>query len=416
MSFEFDKKKVLALAALILITVGMGYLIYRMFFKAPSAEQPTAAETTGQQLGTSAPAVPGEAQPSVPTNPELPTALPSAAAVAQFGEGNKIVAVTPVVTAANSGVTLAGDGKNLQYYDKVDGKFYRTDANGNNVLMSDTSFPSAQTVTWAPNKAVAAIEFPDNSKVIYDFDKQKQFTVPSHWTDINFSPDSNQITGKTISPDPNARFLFVARTDGTGASPIEPLGENGDKVQVSWSPNNQVIAFSRTAPATGAADRQGVLLIGKNHENFRQLTVEGLGFEPEWSPQGDKILYSAHNSASGLVPTLWVDGGTSENIGVIKNYLGVNTWAHKCTFTNNNEALCAVPDPDKLPNGIGFAPWLATNTNDTIYKINLQTGFQTVVAKPEGNRTIEQMQVSQDGSTLFMKDQNTGEVLKMKLK
>ena len=221
----------------------------------------------------------------------------------------------------------------------------------------------------------------------------------------------------TQSPDPSLRFLFTSNIDGTNAVPIEPLGENGNKVIVSWSPNNQVIAFSRTAPGLGGgADRQGVLLIGKNGENFRQMTVEGLGFQPTWSPQGDRVLYSAHNGASNLEPSLWVDGGDDASVGAAKNFLNVNTWASKCSFMNNDEVLCAVPDPDRLIPGIGFAPQLATDTNDAIYKINIRSGLQTLVGKPDGEHTIDSLSISKNGNNLFMKEHATGQIIKMQLK
>lgn len=261
------------------------------------------------------------------------------------------------------------------------------------------------------------MNFPDGSNIIYDFAKQKQYTIPDHWSDISFSPDSGKIAGKTNSPDPNARFLFTASADGTGATPVEPLGDNGSKVIVDWSPNNQIIAFSRTAPPPGGgADRQTIYNIGKNHENFRALTVEGLDFRPQWSPTGDRVVYSAFSGAFNFIPALWVDGGTDDTIGAAKNFLNVQTWADKCAFASNDEILCAVPNPDNMPVGVGFAPWSATDTDDTVYKINIKTGLQTIIGKPNGNRTIEQMSISKNGGSLFLKDKNSGEVLTMNLK
>ncbi len=418
---DFDKKRILALIGLIIVTCGVGYLIYSVFFKtsAPPEEQVVAEGEAPGRLGRSGPGehVPGQGPTPLPEQFTAPIVLPTASTPSQGSPLEKVVAVTTVVTGPSAGVTLAGDGSSVQYYNSTEGLFYKTGLDGKAVPLSDQLFPQADNIAWAPNKGKASMEFPDGSKIIYDFDKQKQYTIPSHWTELAFSPDSQRIVGKTASPDPAARFLFTASTDGTGAVPVEPLGENGDKVIVDWSPNNQVLAFSRTGEAlSGGADRQSVLLIGKNHENFRGMSIEGLGFEPSWSPTGDRVLYSAHSGASNLEPTLWVDGGNDDTVGAAKNYLGVNTWASKCTFQSNDEVLCAVPDPDKLTPGIGFAPQLATDTNDTIYKINIKTGLQVVIGKPEGNRTLSQMVVSKDGSYLYMKDAQTDEVIKMQLK
>src|SRR3989344_3658340 len=418
---EFDKKKFIALGGLILVIFLIGYLAYRAFFAAPAAaptteEQVTITESQANQLITSTERdlsvgeTAGDAAGSQ-------FVFESAAQITPGESGSKIVAVTTLVTDPTDALAIAGDGETFQYYNKLDGKFYRADADGNKVALSEDSFPAVQDIKWAPNKDIAALKFPDGNKAIYDFDAKKQYSIPGHWDNLDFSPDSKQIAGKSLSPDPKLRYLFTSNIDGTGAKAVEPLGDNANKVIVSWSPNNQVIAFSRTAPAVGgSADRQGVLLIGKNGENFRQMTVEGLGFQPTWSPTGDRIMYNAHNGASDLMPTLWIDGGTSDTVGVAKNYLDVNTWASKCTFLDDDEAICAVPDPDRMIPGIGFAPQLATHTNDTMYKINIRTGLQTLVGKPDGEHTIETVSVSKDGEFLFMKDQNSGEILKIRLK
>ncbi len=414
---EFDKKRILALIGIIAATLIFGFLIYKLFF-APVSKEKTAG--TDEQIGTAgklgtSPEGEGGDRTTDEISPDV--VFPSAADVSPIADGSKVVAVTSLVTVPNTGSTLSADGDGVQFYNKLDGKFYRADEEGNQVALSNEIFPAVQKVTWAPNKSLAALEFPDGNKVIYDFNAQKQHSIPSHWNDLEFSPDSAQMVGKTESPDPQLRYLFSARTDGTGSTAILPLGDNGDKVITNWSPNNQVVAFSKTAaPTGGAADRQGILLIGKNGENFKQIMAEGLGFEPQWSPSGDRVLYSVFNRSSNLGPSLWVDGGSNETIGAAKNYLSINTWAHKCTFVDNDEAICAVPNPDKLLPGIGFAPNLATDTDDTIYKINIKTGLQTIVAKPNGNLTIDQLSVSKDGGTLFMKEKKSGEILKMRLK
>lgn len=413
---ELDKKRILALVGLVCATLIFGFLIYKLFF-APTEEeqQQTATEETRGKLSTSQTGEGGERATEELSEEVI---LPTAADVAPFADGgSKVVAVTTLTSSPNNGATLSADGSGMQFYNKLDGKFYRVDDEGNMVPLSNETFPAVQNVTWAPNKGLAALEFPDGNKVIYNFNEQKQYSIPQHWNDLQFAPDSSQIAGTTASPDPQLRYLFTARTDGTGAVPVQPLGENGNKVIVNWSPNDQVVAFSKTAaPLGGGIDRQGVLLIGKNNENFKQLTVEGLGFEPQWSPTGDRVLYSVFNKSSDLGPTLWVDGGGNDTVGAAKNYLSINTWAHKCTFATTDEVICAVPNPDKLIPGIGFAPQLANDTDDTIYKVNIKTGLQTIIAKPDGNRTIDQVSLSKDGSMLFMKDKASGELLKMRLK
>lgn len=411
-----DKKKILALAGVVLVAIGLGWIIYYVFFRtAPEVVVPTEEVAPSGMLPTAGPAGEVTAEAGVAYAPSI-TALPTAASV-NLAEGLKIVAVSTVIDEPTLNSTLGHDGTGLQYYSPIDGKFYAAGADGATRVLSDAAFPEVQNFSWSPNKDKVAMEFPDGNKLVYDFQKQKQYTIPKHWNELNFTSDNTQLVGKTASPDPEMRYLFAARTDGTGAQPLEQLGDNGDKVIVTPSPNNQVLAFSRTAaPVSGGMDRQGILLIGKNHENFKQLTVEGLGFEPLWSPNGERVVYSVSNAASNYQPVLWVDGGTDATVGVYKNNLNVKTWAHKCTFTSTDFIYCAVPDPNYLAAGVGFDPTLATDTHDSIYKINIKTGAQYFVAKPAGELTLSELNVSTDGKYLFFKTADTNTVSKMLLK
>lgn len=339
----------------------------------PSGAAP--ATTTGVTRGPGGELLPisGIIQPSTPAYYK-PTAV------------NQIVSETATYPSLNAG----GD---FRYYNANDGKFYRVLPNGQIQSLSDQIFYNAQKVTWAKNKNEAVIEYPDGSKIVYNFDTNKQVTLPKHWQDFSFSADGSQIAAKSMGLDPANRWLVTVNSDGTGAKLIEPMGDNADKVTMDWSPNQQVVAFSQTGEPQGG-ERREVLFVGLNGENFKSAIVEGSGFQPHWSTTGKKLLYSVYSSRSDFKPELWLVDSYGDSIGNNRQSLKINTWADKCTFSNDNTAFCAVPK--NLPTGAGMSPGIAAYNYDDLYKIDLKTGLKTPIPL-NGNYNVTN--ISYDAAT-----------------
>jgi hypothetical protein len=105
--------------------------------------------------------------------------------------------------------------------------------------------------------------------------------------------------------------------------------------------------------------------------------VEGSGFEPQWSTTGKKLLYSVYSSRSDFKPELWLVDSYGDSIGNNRQSLKLNTWADKCTFSNDSTAFCAVPKD--LPTGSGMSREIAAFNYDDLYKIDLKTGLKTPI-------------------------------------
>lgn len=414
MNFLFKYKKIFLGLGILVAAAIMGYLIYFLFFyqepdTPPSGESgtetgergelPTAGEGEGREGAT-----PGEGLPGEETGERGDGG--------EEGEGRDedVTPTTSLNDTPSLGSTLAPDGEGVQYYNQDDGKFYRVDKDGNITAMSDEEFHDVDNVNWAPNKNKAILEYPDGSNTVYDFEEEKQVTLPDHWEDFDFSPDSDEIVMKSMGKDPDNRWLAVSDDEGGDVTPIEKMGNNADSVHPNWSPNEQIIGMHTEGESF---DRQKVHFLGKNDENFQSINVEGRGFQPKWSKEGDKLLYSVHSSDNGMNPQLWSTNAKPGNIATDRKSLGVNTWAEKCTFHSNDEAYCGVPQD--LPEGSGLTPELAEDSSDQLYKINTETGSKELVATPEGEHNVSDIQVSEDGSTLFFTDSKTEEVHKIDL-
>jgi hypothetical protein len=417
MNFFTRYKRVFLIIGFLILIGLLGFLLYSLFISTtfPGTEitpGPSATTTTGTgQLPSAGTGGAGGQKPGTPTGPAtIPTAeekpVPNQKAL---GGLTQTPAVNNNVTAINP--TLGGNGSSVQYYNPTDGKFYKLDANGNAVLLSDKVFHNVSNVVWAPQKSKAIIEYPDGAKILYNFDTGKQATLPSNWNEFDFSADSSKIVMESTAVDPENNWLAVANDDGTNAQPIEQVGENGNTVYPSWSPNGQTVAMY-----TKGVDlnRQEVFFVGLNGENFKSTIVEGRGFEPKWSTAGDKLAYSVYSTDSDLKPKLWVVDAQGNNIGSGRKDLGLETWASKCTFADNKTMYCGVPEG--LDTGAGLVPDLAQNTRDNLYKVNIETGEKSLVAIPDGDFNMSNLVVTSDGGNLYFTDSNTKVLHKIELK
>ena len=426
MNFFARYKKLFLILLFLAVVILFGYLLWRLFFQTASPIGPTspAASTTIGGL----PAIGGGGtEATTKTGPgTLPGQTEGGLTPGQSGLGgntgaNPLNEASPVavggltktdnlVSAPVLGSVLSADGR-VQYYNQDDGKFYRVDANGKTSLLSDKTFHQVQNVTWAPDKNRAILEYPDGTKIFYDFNARKQVTLPGHWQDFSFSADSRQIVAKSLGLDPENRWLMVADADGANARAIEAIGTNDATIYPSWSPNKQIIAYY-----TQGVDfnRQEVFFVGLNDENFKSTIVEGRGLQAQWSTSGDRLLYSVYNSADNMNPRLWIVDAQGNAIGSERQSLDLATWANKCSFANNTEIYCAVPE--YLEAGAGLFPELADRTKDELYKIDLVTGAKKLLAVPDGAYNISQLRVTGNQDYLFFTDKKNGQLYKIKLK
>ncbi len=411
MKIGFGKYKKIFLAIIfVLAVVLIGFSLYFVFFKSRQVPSPPQTQT--------------------PTStPGLPHAEEGQGQITEPGEGGKIPSnqeaqeteqeqkdqeevptkpsgrVTQVSNSETLNPVLSLDENGVQFYNKDDGKFYRVDKDGNMEILSDKVFNNVDNISWAPTKDKAVIEYPDGSNVVYNFNTQKQVTLPKHWEDFNFSSNGNHLVFKSIGRSPENRWLAISDDKGAKTKAIEEIGENADKVYPSWSPNNQMIAMY-----TQGIDfnRQEVYFIGKHDENFKSTTIPGRDFEPKWSKTGDHLLYSVYSKRNDLKPQLWTVNATPKNMGAGRKSLDVNTWAHKCTFSSNNEIYCGVPR--NLPKASGLFKQKAKAASDDIYKINTKTGQKELLANLEGNFNMTNLNVTANKENLYFTDKNTNKI------
>ncbi|TAL19038.1 hypothetical protein EPN90_04670 [Patescibacteria group bacterium] len=403
-------RRIIGITLFLIIAAVIGFIIYYFFFRPIIAPRPPGVAPPTVGLPPSGVAVPGLPPAAVaPPAPAVPGAPPSPVAA-----GGLTLAKT-LLPSVSRYVQLARDGQSMYYYDQATGQYFKIDpTTGGSVPLSDKTFPEVQNTSWSPaGEAKAIIEFPDNRKIFFDFNKQEQVTLPSHWQEFNWSPKGNEVVTKSIGVSETNRFLVVTNPDGSNARAVESLGRNADKVDLSYSPNGDMIAFSRTGEAQEFG-KQEIIPVGKNRENFRSFVVEGFGFESQWTPDGSKILYSVAGERTDWKPALWTIAGRGDGIGGERKFIGLQTWAGKCGMAGPTVAYCAAPR--ELQTGAGFSRAVANETPDDIYRVELDTGKYRLVAAPTEAAAISKIIVSADGSALYYTELLSGALKQIKLR
>ncbi len=314
------------------------------------------------------------------------------------------------------GITFNQGG--FRYLSGQDNRFYYIDKNGQTKYrLSDDEFPFVEKVVWAPDGNKVILEYPDGANIVYDFEKNKKTSLPTGGEDFVFDKESRRIGYKFIGSSKEDNWLVVSQANNTNSQAVEPIGDRGHSVQVSWSPDSQVVALYHKP--TGI-DSEEVFFLGLNNENFRSLKVRGSNFEGKWSPSGDKILYHTVMVNNDYNPVLWITDGNLERLGSNNFNLGLSTWVDKCTFSpNNREVYCAVPI--QLGSGAGLYPDLVNDSGDVFYRINLVNGVSEMIAYPVLSEDLDKFQVKnlfidERGEKLYFWDNLTKKVYFMNLK
>lgn len=408
-----QQKRIVLAAGLIIASLFIGFIIYWVFFRSlitPPVSEDNANATINGQL----PDIIKNQNGAPETNVNEVTELPQIDTVAQ---GEATLAEVIYNDQAQNAV-LSDDGANVQFYDPETGKFYKIDVNGQVIALSDKIFKGVQNATWSHDTTKAVLELIDGYKVLYDFEKDQQYTLNKDMAEFDFSPNDTQISFKFLSENSEDRWLGVANIDGSGAIGIERLGENADQVNAQWSPTGQSAAMY-IEPVTDTTAE--VYPIGFRGENLKKFTVEGKGFDYHWTPNGKQMIYSTYTLENNYNPTLHIVDAYGEAIGANNTNLQLSTSVDKCSFNQSgNSVYCAVPvNP---PTGSGIAPEVLDNVPSDIYKINLQTGVTEKIATPADTQSgaaikgASKLMVSDNEAVLYYTEATTGKLRRVLLK
>jgi hypothetical protein len=414
-----DKTKlILKIIGFVIIIILIAWGLWAMFFKSPGASY-----IPGRSIPISTGQLPdileGQGGTIIDISQQVPTTLvpePETLAIAPdvVATGGRTI-VNSITPSRADHYSQSKNGM-LNYYDARTEKFYRISPKGGSpTLLSDEVFRNVQQVTWANSSDSAILEFPDGSNIYYNFENGNKATLPTEAREFSFSPKDDSLAYEYIGENKDDRWIITSNTDGQGQQLVQPIGTESLNVKVDWSPNNQVLATFRE-PTSSLGEE--VFFIGFNNENFVSLQTNGIGFEGKWSTKGKQILYSVYSESSNYNPILYISGAEGDGIGLGNRSLRIQTWPDKCAFESEEYIYCAVPQ--FLNQGSGIFREQTIGTADTIYRIDLVNNVSEPIAFPEtqsrSSFTIENMQVSEDGTELYFTDRVTGRIHVMQLR
>lgn len=417
MALSPTTKKILYTVLLLIVTFSIGYLLYIVFVYKPSStnngntngNRNTTLPNINDLLNTNGLVNNGNSNGNTNANGNT-----NQGGTGGNGGSTSTTILTPNVSTVSP--AAATDGS-VRYYDPTDGKFYKVDKNGKITALSDVNFNGVSNVVWANNSNQVIMQFPDGSNVYYNIDTKRQVTLPKEFQEIDFSPSDSQIAFLYMHQDSERRVLAVSSPDGSGARTLESVGENARHVMVDWSPTGKVAA---TYFEFIDANRETLGFVGLNNENFKGAVVEGRGIRSQYTPNGQQLLYSTYSASTDYKPELWLVDADGDNIGKNRTEIKLNTFADKCTISSDSStAYCGVPTDQKY--GYGLDERVLDGVPDELYKINLATGSKTLVSVPtdsNGNPvySMKDLVVTDDQSTLYFRDNSTGQLAKISLK
>ena len=132
------------------------------------------------------------------------------------------------------------------------------------------------------------------------------------------------IAGQAYNPDWSPDGKKIAFNSGDIFT-ISPNGENLTRVTnvgsvffPSWSPDGNKIAFDRS----GTQQEVGIWVLNLNLNYLKKL---GYGSETDWSPNGEKIVYSGSPGSTQSESQIWViDSSGANNIQITFNNSIIN--------------------------------------------------------------------------------------------
>ena len=406
-----NKRKIVLIILFIIVVIGLAFLIYYVFFT--SSRQPVTPQQEQQnQSGEFPSASEGGAQQI-----EQGGGTPQSGEVQgnTQGQGN----VTSEETIINSKQLLDKDVSRIKtyskindgivYYDDANQGFYRVTSDGKVSKLSDRKFYNVTNATFSPTKNEAIIEYPDKTKVLYDFDKDEFIAkFPEQAQDFGFSTTGDKLSYKWIDYYEDSNYLVTSNPDASNFKFIRPIADQAKNIDDVWSPDGEVMA---TFKKQYDAERQEIYFINENDKNLRSLLVDGFNFKGTWNTKGDKLLYNITELRNDFKPTLWIANGQGDSLGYGKRPLGLNTWVDKCSFSqsDNDVVYCAVPD--ELEKGSGLNSSSYGGSSYSIYRINIATGNQELLAQPiiDNNRiSIDKIYTDKNDSSLFYVDGSSG--------
>ena len=310
------------------------------------------------------------------------------------------------------GIGLNPAGDKVLYYDKETGQLFDISFDGRTwEKLSDILVSGISRVQWSLTRNRAILTTKENRLYVYDYAKNKLYPLSRYIHPAVFSPDGQKILYHFWDPQRQSD-IAIANYDGSGWRELIPSEMVGLKLY--W-PREDTLAF--LTPGGSFYGRTLYFAKLSSPSNLKELlNGDRFGLEVNWSPTGNKLLYSQYlNQEDKDHHELYLRDFNTEK----EDSLQLDVSARNCTWARDEESVyCAVPTQkllDIIPRSYQKKLSLA---GESFWRINIASReIQEVYIPKKGEQIYEpsELIVSDNNDFLFFVNKLDGKLYNLRL-
>ncbi len=188
------------------------------------------------------------------------------------------------------GINLNKESDRVIYYNKETGQVFRISFDGKIwERISDAKIDRLFDITWALSRNRVIIEQKLGKKInkyVYDHEKRRKYNLSDNIGDVVFSPDGNRILYHYWDSRKESN-VAIANYDGTNWESLILSEMKG--LKIAW-PRRDTISFMAPEGTFYGATLYFTKL--ESPYDLEEIMDGKFGLEVNWSPSGNKLLYS----------------------------------------------------------------------------------------------------------------------------